>query len=89
MKGGKKLTEWNLFVQKVYQEGQEKDPEYEFKNALVDASKRKSEMGSVKSDVASGLKKSRKVSNKSKGKRSLAGGRKKNRTQKRRRHSKK
>jgi len=89
MKGGRKLTEWNLFVQKVYKEGQAKDPEYEFKNALVDASKRKSEMGSVKSaEEASGVKKSRKNMNKSKGKRSLAGGRK-SRTQKRKRHSKK
>lgn len=88
MKGGRKLTEWNLFVQKVYKEGQEKDPDYEFKNALVDASKRKSEMGSVKSVEARGVKKSRKNMNKSKGKRSLAGGRK-SRTQKRRKHSKK
>jgi hypothetical protein len=36
---------WNLFVKKIYHEGKAKDPNYEFKNALKDASKRKSEMG--------------------------------------------
>lgn len=66
MKGGKRqLSQWNLFVQKVYKEGKAKDSNYEFKQALSDASKRKSEMGSMKS---------RKVSRKSRGKRSMAGG---------------
>lgn len=45
---------WNMFVKKIYEEGKAKDPSYEFKQALVDASKRKSEMGS-----ASGVKKHR------------------------------
>ena len=36
---------WNMFVKKIYEEGKAKDPNYEFKNALKDASKRKSEMG--------------------------------------------
>jgi biopolymer transport protein ExbB/TolQ len=48
MQGGKKLSSWNLFVKKVYKEGKAKNSNYEFKQALVDASKRKSEMGSMK-----------------------------------------
>ena len=51
-------SEWNLFVKKIYQEGKSKDSNYEFKQALKDASKRKSEMGHSAS--ASGVKKSRK-----------------------------
>ena len=46
---------WNMFVKKIYEEGKAKDPNYEFKNALKDASKRKSEMGHSAS--ASGVKK--------------------------------
>lgn len=46
---------WNMFVKKIYEEGKAKDSNYEFKQALVDASKRKSEMGS-----ASGVSKSKK-----------------------------
>lgn len=46
MQGGRKLSSWNLFVKKVYKEGKAKNSNYEFKQALVDASKRKSEMGS-------------------------------------------
>jgi hypothetical protein len=49
---------WNIFVKKIYEEGKAKDPNYEFKNALKDASKRKSEMGHSAS--ASGVKKSHK-----------------------------
>lgn len=49
---------WNMFVKKIYEEGKAKDPSYEFKNALKDASKRKSEMGHSAS--ASGVKKSHK-----------------------------
>jgi hypothetical protein len=75
MKGGKRqLSQWNLFVQKVYKEGKAKDSNYEFKQALSDASKRKSEMGSMKSSSGRGSMKSRKVSRKSRGKRSMAGG---------------
>jgi len=40
---------WNLFVKKIYHEGHNKDKSYSFKQALQDASKRKSEMGSSKS----------------------------------------
>ena len=46
MKGGRKLSQWNIFVKKVYQEGKAKDANYDFKQALTDASKRKGEMGS-------------------------------------------
>jgi hypothetical protein len=49
---------WNMFVKKIYEEGKAKDPNYEFKNALKDASKRKSEMGHSAS--ASGVKKTAK-----------------------------
>tara|TARA_B110000285_G_scaffold91258_1_gene104566 strand:- start:1144 stop:1362 length:219 start_codon:yes stop_codon:yes gene_type:complete len=49
MNGGKrKLSAWNLLVKKVYQEGRHKNKNYSFKQALTDASKRKSEMGSTK-----------------------------------------
>ncbi len=51
---------WNMFVKKIYEEGKAKDSNYEFKQALKDASKRKSEMGHSAS--ASGVKKSRKSS---------------------------
>jgi len=50
-------SDWNMFVKKIYEEGKAKDPKYEFKQALVDASKRKSEIG-----TASGVKKSMKKS---------------------------
>ena len=48
MQGGRKLSSWNLLLKKVYKEGKAKNANYEFKQALVDASKRKSEMGSMK-----------------------------------------
>jgi hypothetical protein len=65
MKGGRALTPWNKFVSKVYHEGKESDPEYEFKDALKDASERKSEMGPAASGVKNS-KKSRKSMRKSK-----------------------
>ena len=75
MKGGKRqLSQWNLFVKYVYQEGKAKDSDYQFKQALSDASSRKSEMGSMKSASGRGSNKSRKVSRKSRGKRSMSGG---------------
>ena len=48
MQGGKKLSSWNLLVKKVYKEGKAKNPNYKPKQAFIDASKRKSEMGSMK-----------------------------------------
>ena len=60
MKGGRQLSEWNKFTQKIFEEGKKKNPKYEFRQALKDASARKSEMGSMHSSTARGLKKSRK-----------------------------
>lgn len=91
MQGGKrKLSSWNIFVKKIYQEGHSKDGNYSFKQALSDASRRKSEMGAPTGmgTKKSMSKKSRKMGKKSKGKRSMsmsmgmAGGK----TRKRRRH---
>jgi len=56
------MTAWNDFVKKIYHEGHNKDPNYQFKQALKDASKRKSEMGS---SSASSSKSSKKMSKKS------------------------
>ena len=39
-------TAWNLFVKKIYHEGKKGNPDYQFKDALKDASRRKGEMGS-------------------------------------------
>lgn len=61
---------WNMFVKKIYDEGKKKDSSYEFKQALKDASKRKSEMGHSKT--------SSKNTKKSKG------GRRRKRTQRKR-----
>ena len=44
MKGGRKLSAWNLFVKKVYSEGKKSNKNYSFKQALTDASRRKGEM---------------------------------------------
>jgi hypothetical protein len=54
------MTAWNDFVKKIYHEGHAKDPNYQFKNALKDASKRKGEMGSSSSSSGKTAKKSRK-----------------------------
>ena len=48
MNGARKLSAWNIFVKKVYQEGKRKNKNYSFKQALNDASKRKGEMGKSK-----------------------------------------
>ena len=78
-------SEWNMFVKKIYEEGKSKNSNYEFKQALMDASKRKSEMGHAS---ASGVK-SKKSKSKSKSKKSrkisISGGRK-SRKHRRRRH---
>jgi len=72
----RKLSDWNIFVKKIYAEGKAKNSNYKFKQALEDASKRKSEMKQssstpfVKSKTA---KRSRKTKSRSA---SLAGGRK-------------
>lgn len=69
MQGGRKLSSWNLFVKKIYQEGHSKDKNYSFKQALSDASKRKGEMGS---NTGMGTKKMKKMGKKSKSRRSMA-----------------
>jgi hypothetical protein len=57
------MTAWNDFVKKIYHEGHNKNPNYQFKEALKDASRRKGEMGS--SSASSGKsKKMRKQSKK-------------------------
>jgi len=73
----RKLSDWNIFVKKIYAEGKAKNSNYEFKQALEDASKRKSEM-KHSSSAASGVRtKTSKKSRKSRSRRaSLAGGRK-------------
>ena len=70
MQGGRQLSDWNIFVKKVYAEGKAEDSSYEFKDALKDASSRKSEMSSMKSVSASGVKKSKKSKKSRKSKKS-------------------
>lgn len=58
MNGGKrKPSKWNLFVKKVFHEGKSKSGNYSFKQALTDASRRKSEMGSSSTSSTSTRKK--------------------------------
>jgi hypothetical protein len=86
MQGGKrKLSSWNIFVKKIYQEGHSKNKDYSFKQALTDASRRKGEMGSM-GTKQSMSKKSRKMGRKSKGKRSMAMAMAGGKTRRRRRH---
>jgi hypothetical protein len=74
MNGGRKLSQWNLFVKKVYKDGKSKDSNYAFKQALQDASKRKSEMASMKSSPATTSSKKSRKSKTSRRTMSLAGG---------------
>ena len=76
------MSAWNDFVKKIYHEGHNKDKNYSFKQALKDASARKSEMGKQVPPPAMGFKtkKSRKTFRKSrknmkKGKKSRSRGR--------------
>jgi hypothetical protein len=49
MQGGKrKPSQWNMFVKKVFSQGRSKNKNYSFKQALSDASKRKGEMGTMR-----------------------------------------
>jgi hypothetical protein len=59
------MTAWNDFVTKIFYEEREKNPSYLFKNALEDASKRKSEMGTSVSSKVTGKSKNRTMSRKS------------------------
>jgi hypothetical protein len=80
------MTAWNDFVKKIYHEGHNKDSNYSFKQALKDASARKSEMGKtgsvVKTETAMGVK--TKSSRKSRKSRKSAKKSKKSKTQRRR-----
>jgi hypothetical protein len=40
----RKLSQWNLFVKRIFAEGKGRNPNYQFKHALRDASTRKNEM---------------------------------------------
>lgn len=59
------MTAWNDFVKKIYHEGHDSNPNYKFKQALKDASKRKGEMGASTSSGKSYKKQSKKACMKS------------------------
>jgi hypothetical protein len=62
-----KMSPWTDLVSKVFKEGRDKDSSYQLKDAMKEASKRKSEMGSSSSAAApSKSKKSKKKRGKSK-----------------------
>ena len=80
---------WNMFVKKIYEEGKAKDSSYEFKQALMDDSKRKSEMGSASGVKGKKTAKRNRSRSRSRGRKasaslmaSLAGGRRKRRSRK-------
>jgi hypothetical protein len=41
------MSAWTNFVKKVFMEGKKKNPAFQFKDAMKEASKRKSEMGTT------------------------------------------
>ena len=59
------MTAWTDLVSKIFKEGRAKDSSYQLKDAMKEASKRKSEMGSS-SSAAVAPSKSRKKRGKSK-----------------------
>lgn len=86
-------SEWNMFVKKIYEEGKAKNSNYEFKQALIDASKRKSEMGraSTSSVKSKKSKSKRNTSRRSRGRSrnlsaSMTGGKKSRKNRCRSRH---
>lgn len=46
----KKLSSWNMFVKKIFQEGKAKNKDFQFKDALKEASARKGEMKNIKTN---------------------------------------
>jgi len=52
MKGKKKQSRWNLFVKKIFHEGQKLHHNYSFKQALADASSRKKELNTIFSSLS-------------------------------------
>lgn len=69
------MTAWNDFVKKIYHEGHDKNPNYSFKQALQDASKRKGEMGTTTSTHSSSMRKKSSTSKKA-GRKSKKSGKK-------------
>ena len=63
----KMASAWNMFVKKIYWENKKKNKNFQFKDALKEASRRKGEMGSMGS-----MKKSSKKSKKMKGKKGMS-----------------
>lgn len=87
----RKLSDWNIFVKKIYTEGKAKDSNYEFKQALEDASKRKSEMKHSSMSSKTAKKNRRSISSRRSRSRSasMAGGKKtKSKSRKHHRHRK-
>jgi hypothetical protein len=41
------MSAWTSFVKKIFMEGKKKNPAFQFKDAMKEASKRKSEMGAT------------------------------------------
>lgn len=80
------LSDWNMFVKKIYHQGKSKDSNYKFKQALIDASKRKHEMGSVSGVKNSHHKKSKKSKRKSSSMSLLLAGGRRKKTRKNRKH---
>ncbi len=54
------MTAWTNFVKKIFAEGRKKNPAFQFKDAMKEASKRKSEMGSSSAPSSKSSAKSRK-----------------------------
>jgi len=52
---------WNMFVNKVFEEGRMKNKAFSFKEALSEASKRKGEMGSMSATKSKKAPKSKKA----------------------------
>ena len=84
----RKLSDWNIFVKKIYTEGKAKDSNYEFKQALEDASKRKSEMKHSSMSSKTAKKNRRSISSRRSRSRSasMAGGKKSKSKSKSRKH---
>jgi len=76
---------WNEFVSKIFKEGRQKNPNYKFKDALIDASKRKSEMGQSTSS-SENMMSSKSKMKRTKHKKSNKKGGKKSRTKKNKKH---
>ena len=66
------MTAWTDFIKKIFAEGRKKNPEYQFKDAMKEASKRKGEMGSSAVSPTKSTKKRGK--SKSKSRKSKKGG---------------